>query len=166
MGRQEELVSRLNFLFTPGKIGTVEVKNRIVFAPMLDRFANEDGSISEASIQYYAERARSGAGLLIVGGVYFKQEAHYRPNQTSLCDDALIESHRRITRAVHNSGALIGCQFLHAGIRLAQKAFGAGRATRSVGPSAISFITTDVIPHALTVEEILEIIEIYAIASQ
>jgi len=159
-------VSRLNLLFAPGKIGTIEVKNRIVFAPMLDRFANEDGSISEASIRYYTERARGGAGLLIVGGVYFKHEAHYRPNQTSLCDDSLIESHRLITQAVHNSGALIGCQLLHAGIRLAQKAFGAGRATRPVGPSTIPFITADVIPHALTVEEILEIIETYAIASQ
>ena len=59
-------MSALKHLFTPGTVGAVTLKNRIVFAPMLDRLSNEDGSISDASIQYYTERARGGAGMLIV----------------------------------------------------------------------------------------------------
>jgi len=162
---QEEMVSGLKHLFAPGRIGALETKNRIVFAPMLDRLANEDGSISNASVSYYNERARGGAGILIVGAVYFTHETHYRPNQNGLYDDSLVDSHRRLTQVAHESGAHISCQLIHAGIRLAQKAFGAGRAARPVGPSAVSFVTTGVIPHALTGEEIKEITEAYAVAA-
>jgi 2,4-dienoyl-CoA reductase-like NADH-dependent reductase (Old Yellow Enzyme family)/thioredoxin reductase len=133
---------------------------------MLDRFAKEDGSISEDSIRYYNERGRGGAGMLIVGAVYFTPESHYRPNQTGLWDDSLIESHRTLTDTVHRTGALISCQLQHGGIRLAQKAFGAGRASRPVGPSAIPFATTDAIPHALTPEEIHELTEAFAVAAR
>jgi 2,4-dienoyl-CoA reductase-like NADH-dependent reductase (Old Yellow Enzyme family)/thioredoxin reductase len=158
-------VSALKHLFTPGTVGAVTLKNRIVFAPMLDRLSNEDGSISDASIQYYTERARGGAGMLIVGAVYFTSDSHYRPNQTGLYDDSLIESHRLLTESVHKYGALISCQLLHAGIRLSTKAFGAGRATRCVGPSAIQFVTSGAVPHALTAAEIEDITEAYALAA-
>ena len=158
-------MSALEYLFTAGTVGTVKSKNRIVFAPMLDRCANEDGSISDASIQYYTARARGGAGMLIVGAVYFTSDSHYRPNQTGLYDDSLIKSHRLLTDAVHEHGTLISCQLLHAGIRLSTKAFGAGRATRCVGPSAIQFVTSGAVPHALTVTEIEETIQAYASAA-
>jgi 2,4-dienoyl-CoA reductase-like NADH-dependent reductase (Old Yellow Enzyme family)/thioredoxin reductase len=166
MMRWEEIVSQFRYLFSSGKIGSVEIKNRIIFSPMLDRLAHEDGRISEASIRYYDERALGGAGLLIVGAACFMEDAHYHPHQTSICDDSLIESHQRLTETIHRSGTRISCQLLHPGIRLAQKAFGAGRATRPVGPSALPFVTTDTIPHALTIEEILEITEAYAAAAR
>ena len=156
----------LKYLFSPGRIGAVELKNRIIFAPMLDRFANEDGSISEASVRYYRERARGGAALLIVGAVNFLPEAHYRPHQTCLYDDSFIDSHRRLTDAIHEAGALVSCQLIHAGIRLSQKAFGAGSATRPVGPSAIPFATTDTVPHALSIEEIHAMTEAFAAAAR
>lgn len=54
-------------LFTPFKIGRMEVKNRIVMSPMGTLMANRDGTFSENEIAYYEERARGGTGMIICG---------------------------------------------------------------------------------------------------
>ncbi len=53
-------------LLSPGKIGSLEVKNRIMLAAMGSNFAEEDGSCGERIQAYYEERARGGAGLLVL----------------------------------------------------------------------------------------------------
>jgi 2,4-dienoyl-CoA reductase-like NADH-dependent reductase (Old Yellow Enzyme family) len=50
-------------IFEPGKIGTLEIKNRLVVPPMLTEFAAEDGRLTERYIRYYEEKARGGWGL-------------------------------------------------------------------------------------------------------
>ena len=55
-------------LFEPGKIGRLLVKNRIVMAPMgVFGLVEPDGRISQRGIDYYAERAKGEAGLIITG---------------------------------------------------------------------------------------------------
>ena len=55
-----------SILLTPARIGTVEIRNRIVLPPMTTRTADEDGQLSEDTIAYYAARARGGVGLVTV----------------------------------------------------------------------------------------------------
>ena len=55
-----------NKLFEPVKIGSMEVKNRIVMAPMSTRLSTEFGVISDRIIEFYVERAKGGVGLIIV----------------------------------------------------------------------------------------------------
>lgn len=52
-------------LFTPGKIGNVEIKNRVVMPPMMLGFGQFDGTPTEAMMNYYEERAIGGAGLIV-----------------------------------------------------------------------------------------------------
>ena len=52
-------------LFTPIKIGNVEIKNRIAMAPMLMDFGQFDGRTTEQLVNYYEERAKGGTGLII-----------------------------------------------------------------------------------------------------
>lgn len=61
-------------LFTPFKIGRMEVKNRIVMSPMGTLMANRDGTFSENEIAYYEERARGGTGMIICGQGYLNAE--------------------------------------------------------------------------------------------
>ena len=61
-------------LFTPFKIGRMEVKNRIVMSPMGTLMANRDGTFSETEIAYYEERARGGTGMVICGQGYLNAE--------------------------------------------------------------------------------------------
>jgi 2,4-dienoyl-CoA reductase-like NADH-dependent reductase (Old Yellow Enzyme family) len=58
-------MTTLKNLFQPISIGKLQLKNRIVMT-----CANASGGGGEHVICYYAERARGGAGLLIVGGMY------------------------------------------------------------------------------------------------
>lgn len=61
-------------LFTPFKIGRMEVKNRIVMSPMGTLMANRDGTFSENEIAYYEERARGGTGMIICGQGYLNSD--------------------------------------------------------------------------------------------
>ena len=51
-------------LFSPMKIGNVEIKNRIVMAPMCMGFGQYNGCATETMMDYYEERAKGGVGLI------------------------------------------------------------------------------------------------------
>ena len=52
-------------LFSPMKIGNCEIKNRIVMPPMMLGFGQFDGTPTKKMEDYYEERAKGGAGLII-----------------------------------------------------------------------------------------------------
>lgn len=54
-------------LLFPGRIGTLELRNRIVMSPMGSNFAEADGHCGERIQAYYEARAQGGAGLLTMG---------------------------------------------------------------------------------------------------
>lgn len=54
-----------DILFQKGKIGNVELKNRLVMSPMGSNLAELDGSCGDAMIAYYEARAKGGCGLII-----------------------------------------------------------------------------------------------------
>lgn len=88
-------------LFESGEIGKLQLKNRIILAPVLTLYANEDGSVSEQMIDYYVERARGGCGLVVVEASY----PYSYPGRVSINADRFIPTLRRLTEAIHNAGA-------------------------------------------------------------
>ena len=54
-------------LLQPGRIGQLEIRNRIIMSPMGSNFAETDGTCGERIQAYYEERAKGGAGLLTMG---------------------------------------------------------------------------------------------------
>ena len=54
-------------LLFPGRIGTLELRNRIVMSPMGSNFAEADGHCGDRIQAYYEARAQGGAGLLTMG---------------------------------------------------------------------------------------------------
>jgi 2,4-dienoyl-CoA reductase-like NADH-dependent reductase (Old Yellow Enzyme family)/thioredoxin reductase len=64
----------LDALFQPFKVGQTEVRNRIVLPPMITFLANESGAVTQRMIDYYTERARGGAGLIIVEAAYVQEK--------------------------------------------------------------------------------------------
>lgn len=63
-----------NKLFTPFKIGSMEVKNRIVFSPIGVNCSHIDGTIANDEIDYYEERARGGVGMIIMGAQFLSKD--------------------------------------------------------------------------------------------
>ena len=103
-------------LLSPGRIGPLELRNRIVLAPMGSFLAGEDGHITERHRRFYEERARGGAGLVtteVVAVDYPRGAAMMR--QLGLSDDVFLPGLRDLVERVHAHGAKISVQLQHAG---------------------------------------------------
>jgi 2,4-dienoyl-CoA reductase-like NADH-dependent reductase (Old Yellow Enzyme family) len=64
----------LHELFQPLRLGSLEIKNRIVMPAMVTLLANENGAVTGRMIDYYNERAKGGVGLIIVESAYVREE--------------------------------------------------------------------------------------------
>lgn len=103
-------------LLAPGRIGTLDVRNRIIMAPMGDLLANGDGSVSDNQIAYFEARARGGAGLLLVGSISVSYPyGSFDDHQTAASDDAFLPGLIDLTTRVHRHGARIAAQLTHNG---------------------------------------------------
>lgn len=102
-------------LFEPIKIGTVELKNRIVMSPMATHFADEIGALTERQINYYCERAKGGSGLIITESCCVRDDGKRKKYRLSISDDKFVLRFKRLTQAVHKYGAKIAAQLHHGG---------------------------------------------------
>lgn len=55
-----------SLLFQPGRMGTLELKNRLLLSPMSTLFAEDDGSFGDTLIDWYRRRAEGGVGMVVV----------------------------------------------------------------------------------------------------
>ncbi len=145
-------------LFTPFKIGKMEVKNRIVMSPMGHRGDNSQGTIADNEIDYYEARAKGGIGMIITGNMYINK----RVGQGEVC--ALLEHEYVIPKLTAMCEAIqhYGCK------ACAQISCGTGRnafvpdlhGIQPISSSALpATMDPSIICHALTIEEIKEIVE-------
>ncbi|CAN7489917.1 FAD-dependent oxidoreductase [Phenylobacterium sp. LjRoot225] len=103
-------------LLSPGRIGTLELKNRLFQTAMGTNLAHHDGSISEESIAFYAARAAGGAALLTMGavGVAYPR-GQVQAGQVGISDDRFLPGLKRLTDAVHRAGGRVSAQLHHGG---------------------------------------------------
>lgn len=103
-------------LLSPGRIGTMELANRIAVTAMGVSLSEDDGTVGDRLIAYHEEQARGGAGLIISGvaGVAWPVGA-VAMNQTAISDDRFIPGLMRMTGRVHAHGGKIAAQLHHGG---------------------------------------------------
>ena len=103
-------------LLQPGRIGKLQLRNRIIMAPMGSNFAESDGTCGERIQAYYEARAAGGAGLLIMGvGAIAFPAGTAEPYQVGLSDDRFLPGLSQLVERVHKHGAKIAIQLQHAG---------------------------------------------------
>lgn len=102
-------------MFSPIQVGPMTVKNRFVVPPMGNNFANTDGTWSDQSVAYYAERAKGQFGLITIEATVVHNNAKGGPRKPCLYDDNSIESLKKITDACHAEGAKVSIQLQNAG---------------------------------------------------
>ena len=100
-------------LFSPITVNDLTLANRIVM-PAMHLNYTPGGGVTDQLVAFYAQRAKGGAGLVIVGGCVVSPEAG-GPMMISIKDDADIDGLKRLTEAVHDAGSKIGAQLYHAG---------------------------------------------------
>jgi 2,4-dienoyl-CoA reductase-like NADH-dependent reductase (Old Yellow Enzyme family) len=105
----------MSVLFSPGRIGSMELRNRVVMPAMTTRLANDDGTVSDATIAYFAARAAGGTGLVTVEMASPERVGRHRFRELGIYDDRFLPGLRRLTDAVHAHGAKVSIQLGHAG---------------------------------------------------
>ncbi|MFH1602516.1 MAG: FAD-dependent oxidoreductase, partial [Pseudomonadota bacterium] len=147
-------------LFAPAMIGHIELRNRVVMAPMVVQLGAENGAVTQRGIDYYARRAEGGAALIIVEATLVAASGRAFPCQIGLDRDAMIPGHVDLVEAIHRHGAKAACQIHHGGAR-ANPALTGGTI---VAPSAVAE-TGNPIPRELTLQEIAALADAYASAA-
>ncbi|WP_266080965.1 oxidoreductase [Haladaptatus caseinilyticus] len=104
---------RYERLFEPTSIGTVELRNRLMMTGHTTNYAR-GSEITDSLIDYYVERGEGGIGLIVMAYL-----ANHPSSMSSSAirgwDDDIVPQLRRLTDAVHETGARIICQNLHYG---------------------------------------------------
>lgn len=142
-------------LFQPGKIGSVELKNRVVMTPMGVGLANLDGTPSDEMITYYEARAIGGAGLIIPE--ICRVDDITGPGllrQISVTRDRNVPALAKLASAIHRHGAKTFIQLHHPGRETYSSLLG-GQPV--VAPSAIPCKRCQQETRALTHEEVQHI---------
>lgn len=143
-------------LFTPFKIGTCEIPNRIVEPAMVTNMPTEDGLATDQYIKYHVEKAKGGYGLIITEDYLIEPHGKGYKYVAGLWDDSQIASHRKLTDAVHEHGAKIFCQIYHCG-RQSNHFVNGGVPTVAPSPTADPWNRD--MARELTVDEIHDLVE-------
>ncbi|HHX60029.1 MAG TPA: FAD-dependent oxidoreductase [Epulopiscium sp.] len=139
-------------LFTPFKIGNMEIKNRIVMAPMGLNSAHLDGSIDDSEITYFEERAKGGTGMIIMGCQFLTKELAQGSLEGYLDGTHVIPQLTTLCESVQRHGTKL-CAQLSCGT--GKNAFANMLGEPPVSASAIpSMFDPDLICRALTLDEI------------
>lgn len=150
-------------ILEPIQIGKVRVRNRINMAPMTTLYAGSDGEVTDQLMQYYAARARGGAGMVTVEGAYVNDNGLQIPCSINVSNDRYIPGLSRIANAIKDNGSVAVLQLIHAGIQ--------AWVEQSVGPSEIGRIdgkpiSTELTPRAMTTKEVHQYVDDFAKAAK
>lgn len=137
-------------LFSKGKIGSLELKNRTIMAPMSAALGNADGTVSEELITYFTERAKGGVALIMTEYAFVQPNGRSSDHQISICTDEMIPGLKKLVDAVHENGAKICLQLQHGGRR---------SIVEKVAPSPIPMDRTQVTPRVLKTEEVYQLVD-------
>lgn len=149
-----------DLLFEPIRIGSLEVKNRILMPAMhLNMCRNYE--VTDRIVDFYAERAKGGAGLIIVGYASV-DELSAHPGHVGAHRDEHIPGLTRLASAIREGGARSAVQINHAG-RYNHSFLLLGK--KPVAPSPVPSRLTGETPKELDVDEIRSIIGRFADAA-
>jgi len=158
-------------LFQPGKIGKLQIKNRIVMAPMgTGGLIELDGRFSQRGIDYYAARAAGGTGLIITGIAWVDVTVEPHLISQSFVTRPRVDSPLYLTRleelanAVHAHEAKIAIQLTAGRGRIASASD--QRAGWAVAPSSVPcFWSPHLKTRALTIAQVKTLIKDFGIAA-
>ena len=142
-------------LFTPMKVGNCTIPNRLVVPAMVTNYCDEDGFLTDRYMAYIEEKAKGGWGLIITEDYAVTPTAGGFKKLPGLWEDGQIESHKELTRRIHEVGGKIAAQIYHAGRETSSAITG----EQPIGPSALKDPTMPETPREMTVEEIHELVE-------
>jgi len=161
----------MNALWSPVKLGKLDLKHRLALAPMTRSRAKPDGTPGDLTAEYYAQRA--SLGLLISEGTQPSDDGQGYTTTPGIYTDAHVKGWKKVTDAVHKAGGHLYMQIMHAG-RISHPD-NTPHHRQPVAPSAVSaeqpmFTPTGMqntpVPRALTTDEVKQTVKDFAFAAK
>lgn len=139
----------------------MSLRNRLVMSPMETMYGTQDGLPSQRTRDYFAARARGGVGLITVGATGIDHRHPETPGGLHLGTDSAVDAHRALADAVHEHGAKIQPQIVHAGPDgLGPEMYG----VTSIGPSVIPSYLTGRPSAEVTRAQLVEVFDLFKAA--
>lgn len=153
------------YLFSPINIGDLEVKNRIVMSALHLGYATKDGLVTDRLKDFYVERAKGGAGLIVLGMAYVDWVGTGGIGATNVIgidDDKFVPGLTELVEAVHGHGAKFAAQLYHAG----RYSLSAVTGLQPVSASSVPCRLNRDMSRELSTSEVVETIEKYGEAAR
>jgi mycofactocin system FadH/OYE family oxidoreductase 2 len=151
-------------LFSPLKIGTMTVRNRIVLPAHWTCFFPQDQPPNERLMHYLAARAKGGAGLIITPqNTVWPSSTHH--GYVASRDDNAMPAFKMISQAIHEHGAKVVAQLVHFGpLSGFVETGGAGLAPSAMdsGTGLLPFVLSGGVSHEMDIDDIKQIVASYA----
>lgn len=155
----------MNILLTPARIGSVEIRNRIVMPPMTTRLSDAEGHATDDSIAYYVARARGGIGLITVEMASPERAGRHRRRELGIYDDRFLPGLTRLVGEIHRYGAKASIQLGHGGGHTRFDICGETPVAPSAIPHPVFEVTNEtIVPREMSVLEIRNTAHAFAAA--
>ena len=105
----------MHSLFTPFQIRGVELKNRIVMPALASFLIEDNGSITDKTVEHYRLRAAGGPAMVIMEACAVSPEGVVSPHQARIYDDRFLEGLSKIAKVMKTEGAVPALQVHHGG---------------------------------------------------
>lgn len=150
-------------LFRPLTIGSLRLPNRVLMTTIKLGYGTPQGEVTERHIAFYVRRVEGDVGLITTEPLYISLNGRELPTQMGIHEDRLVDGLRRLTGAVHAAGGLIMAHVNHAGRAANPKLV---PEDKRVSASAVLCPANQVLPRALTLEEIPTYVHYFAQAAR
>lgn len=146
-------------LFTPGTIGPMAVRNRIVRSATHEGMTDGAGQLSASYAPLLSALAEGEVGLIVTGHLYVREDGRVNRNQAGIDHDRFVPRLRVAGEAVHRHGARLVAQLSHAGANADP------RAAVAIAPSAVADAGYRHVPLALPAAEIPALVQAFVEAA-
>jgi mycofactocin system FadH/OYE family oxidoreductase 2 len=154
-------MSRFETLLSPLQIGNLTIRNRVMVTAHTTNFS-VNGIPTDKDVAYYGERAKGGAGLIVIGALRIHPTTLNSPLNIMAFKPEVIPVFQAISDAIHEYGGKVIGQILHMGRQI----YPGYSRTPPWAPSPIPCPINKVVPHAMTVSEIQELIDHFVITAR
>jgi 2,4-dienoyl-CoA reductase-like NADH-dependent reductase (Old Yellow Enzyme family)/thioredoxin reductase len=159
---RRSIVDAYKKLFESVRIGTMEVKNRFVMAPMVTNYCEKDGTVTDRLLAYHRARAKGGVGLIITEAAYVHPCGKGFSNELGIYKDELITGLKKLADAVHAENGKIAVQLYHSG----RQSYTAVTGMPLIAPSPIPCPVCCGMPEEMTKADIEQMADAFAEAAR
>ncbi|KAG1844611.1 hypothetical protein DFJ58DRAFT_802134 [Suillus subalutaceus] len=158
--------SSTSALFSPIRVGNIDLQHRIVLAPLTRVRGHANHVPSPQAPVYYSQRGSTPGTLLVTEATFISQNAGGYNNVPGIYTDAHVEGWKKVTKAVHEKGSFIFLQLWALGRAAEPAVLAKENNSPYVSASPIPLPGKVDVPRALTTDEIKEYISTYVAAAK